>query len=396
MLQSDISQFIGYQILEFSTAVQEALEQIAERLIPHEEAILNSWIKHQYDAWQPPELSEQELREAFGEILHIILHGMHKRQPKHCIADLERAAAKLADRAFPFEALIISIHFLEQSYLPYLLEETPQQLLDWLIGMDEFMHSVLSSVATAYFAVYKRDLLDQAEIGRLVQDCLLADIPGITEDLEVGHIYASARERARLGGDFLDSFITATGSAAFIVGDLSGHGLPAVADALMIRSLFKGFMLEKMCLGDAMTRLNGVLSFQLAADHFATAIALTYEPPGHLNLVIAGHPPPIFCTDECRLFEPHELALGVSNSTVYHVNPAEIKQGELVVIYTDGLIEARHGQEIYGIERVAEEIEAKRHAPSRAIAEHLLNSALLFAGGHLTDDVAILVLKRLG
>lgn len=145
-----------------------------------------------------------------------------------------------------------------------------------------------------------------------------------------------------------------------------------------------------------MTRLNSVLAFQLVADHFATAVALTYHQPGHLNLAIAGHPPPIFCGEQCRLFEPHDIALGISESAVYHVNSAEILPGELLVVYTDGLIEARHGKELYGTERLMDQIKATRNAPARAIAEHLLDEALRFGGGHLADDVAILVLKRRG
>lgn len=105
-----------------------------------------------------------------------------------CLADLEEAGRRLAEQQFPFEA-------------------------------------------------HRRGLLEDAEVGRLVQAELLADIPRRACDLDVAHIYISSHERARLAGDSTDSFPIDPDGVGFLIGDMSGHGLDAVADSLMLRSL---------------------------------------------------------------------------------------------------------------------------------------------------------------
>lgn len=388
------SQRIGCRVLEFSSATERALHRVAEILLPHQEAILDRWVEQQWAAWQPPGLTQADLRQTLGGILDTILQGLHNRRIAQCVADLEQAGAELAARAFPFDALIITVHFLEHSYMPYLLKQSRVELAAWLVGMDQFTHSALVSMANAYFDAYRRELLDQAEVGRLVQECLLAEMPASIDDLDIGHVYASAHERARLGGDFLDSFTPAAGQTAFVVGDLSGHGLPAVSDALMIRSLFKGFMLEAADLADAMGRLNRVLAFYLEPGQFATALGLTYQSDGRLVVVNAGHPPPIVYGGSCTEIDHGGIALGIDPTAEFSSAGAEIKPGETLVVYTDGLMEAGRRGDRYGLTRLTQEIQESRSMPARAVAEHLLDECLRFSGGKLADDVAILVLKR--
>lgn len=393
-MEVDKTQFAGYNIMEFSPGVKGALAEVAERLIPHETEILDTWITRQWDTWQPPGLSRDDLRNVFGRIFRLILDCMRKREPEQCLRALEDIGTELAHKGFPFQALIISIHFLEGSYLQFLLSPPSSSASLWLQAMDEFLHAVLASVASSYFDAYRKDLLEEAEVGRIVQESLLADIPKKAADLEVAHIYISAHERAQLGGDFLDSFGIDPRESFFLIGDLSGHGLEAAADSVMLRSLFKGFMIENPDLADAMGRLNRVMEFELGPSQFATALAVSYQASGQLRVVNAGHPLPIICSDECAEFESCGAALGIDRSWVYSVVEGELKQGAVFVAFTDGLIEARTGKDLYGEERAAAAIYKVRDASARTIAEYLIDEALRHAGSKFRDDVAVLVLKR--
>ncbi len=365
------------------------------RLIPHERDILDGWIERQYATWRPPDISEQELRQVFGGILRSILHCMEHRALESCISDLEQAGTALAARKFPFEALIISIHFFEESYMPFLLNPPPQNSQELLVNIDEFLHVALAAIASSYFQAYRKELLDDVEVGRIVQESLLADIPSAVNDLETAHIYISARERAQVGGDFLDSFRIDEDRSAFVIGDLSGHGLEAASDSIMLRSVFRGFMLEKPDPADAMARMNRVLVRDLKSERFATALAVVYDSrSGRLQCVSAGHPHPVLCDEQCRMPELEGTALAIYDKATYTSSEMEFKPGAVFVGYTDGVSEARSSGELFGEERVLAAIAEMRDAPPRAIVEHLIDTALRHAGGKFRDDVAVLALKR--
>ena len=386
--------FAGYRVIQFPEASKTALKEIAERLIPHEAAIVDKWIGMQFNAWQPPGLNREQLKQLFGGLLNDMFLCMKTGELEVCIANLEETGAGLARSNFPYEALIVSLHFLEESYMSFLLNPRSDRTQEWLIRMDEFLHVGIAALATSYFDFYKQQLMADAEVGRIVQEALFPHPPRKIEDLELGFIYASASERSRLGGDFLDVFRFGVDGTAFVVGDLSGHGLDAATDSATIRSLFRGFMRDRADLPDAMSRLNRALMEELETHQFATALAGTYTAPGKLSIINAGHPLPIVCGANICMIEQTDLPLAVFSDTVYNRTEIDLEPGGVFVSYTDGLSEARVGSDLFGEKRVIETVEQMSDSSARSIAEHLRDQALRYADGKLMDDMAILVLKR--
>ncbi len=387
--------YAGYRVVQFPEQTRSALREIAGRLIPDRMEILDGWIERQWEAWEPPGLTKDDVRQVFGEMLSRILMCMRSQRPEEALADLEEYGAILAERQFSFEALIVSVHFLEETYLERLLDDA-HRTRKLLVAMDEFLHAALAALATSYFQAYRSELLDKAEVGRIVQEGLLAKIPKKAADLEIASIYISAREQAQVGGDFLDYFIIPGKGISFLVGDLSGHGVEAAADSVMLRSLFRGFMRENPDAADAMSRLNRVLEADLKSGKFATAVSITYDLEGHVDLVSAGHPFPILCKgDKCTLLEGKGIPLAVLKSEQYQASRFDLEPGAVLVAYTDGVIEARRDHECYGEERLVATVAERLGEPARTIAEHVVDDAHRFAGGKFGDDVAILVLRRL-
>lgn len=390
----EISGFVGYRIIRFTQTIRDSLKEIAEVLTPHEEEIVEKWMQTQFSAWKPPTLTYNELKLVFGELFRHMLGCMRAGELEECIEDFARVGAYLAKRDFPYEALIISLHFLEESYVPILLKLSPEKTLKWLIGFDEFLHVALAAIATSYFQSYRKELLEEAEVGRLVQEGLLPIIPKRLADLEVASVYISARERAQVGGDLIDVFALDQGEIAFIIGDLSGHGLEAATDAARLRFMFRGFMRENPDLVATMTKLNLVLKTELAGGHFATALAGVYDGSGSLRLVGAGHPNPIICDDVCRILEPDGVALAVDERSVYTLKDIRLEVGAMFVVYTDGLIEARSEEGFFGEQRVIEAVSKMHNETASSVAEYLRDKAIRYTKGKLIDDVAILVFKR--
>lgn len=388
------ARYAGYRLIEFSPETKSTLEKVAERLSPLENDILKGWLLRQFASWQPPGLGREELGEIFGGVLGSILQCMRDGNLDVCIDALEQAGAYLATRQFPFSALVITVHFLEETYIPFLLDPPSPDLRKWLLEMDEFLHVGLAAIANAYFEAYRTELLEQVEIGRIVQEGLLGHVPRRAADLEVAHVYISAKDQAQLGGDFLDSFELDCGSTLFVIGDLSGHGLEAAADSVMLRSLFRGFMRENPDPANAMARLNYIIRSDMAPGDFATALALLYDRDGKFRIVNAGHPYPVLCDGACHMVEMHGPALAILEDSDYSIESLNMAPGGVLVAFTDGLTEARSKDGMFGDERVLKTVARMHDASARAIAEQLIDDAQRHAGGKFSDDVALLVIKR--
>lgn len=386
--------FAGYRVVGFSAASTSALRQIARRLIPDEDRIVDTWIRRQWSAWQPPGLTRKGLAEVFGELFRRMLRRMRDGEPAECLADFEDAGRELAATHFPFEALVISVHFLEESYMPLLIGGPAEKTEGWMVAMDEFLHAVLASIATSYFEAYRKELMEEVEVGRIVQESMLADIPRRSQDLEIAHIYIPAHEKAQLGGDFLDCIELDNDRTVFVIGDLSGHGLEAAADSVMLRSLFRGFLREDQDLSAAMARLNRVAASELRSDQFATMLAIGYEPGGRVRIVNAGHPYPVLRDRGCELVELPGVALAVDTDPDYSSTEFELSPGGVLVAYTDGLVEARQDGDQFGEDRLLRAVDGAEDDSARGIADRLVDESLRHAGGAFADDVAVLVLKR--
>ena len=386
--------FAAYRLLEFPEGSRKALREISEILLPHRDEIVEKWVQLQCDTWEPPGLCRDELRALFEGLFEGMLLSMSTGQLEHGIDDLEHVGTDLARRNFPYEALVISLHFLEESYMPFLLASPGERTREWLISIDEFLHVAFAAMATSYFEFQRSELLEEVEVGRIVQAGMLSKIPKQLLDIQVGYTYASATERARVGGDFLDAFMLDGDRAAFIVGDISGHGMEAASEAVMIRSLFRGFMRDRGDLSDAMKRLNHVLMPEFDFEHFATALAGTYDSAGMVRCVSAGHPCPIVCPESDEPMSLGDAPLAVSSAPGYAQTEIQFPPSSLLIAYTDGLSEARRDGDLFGEERIVEAVREVRDAPPRAVAEHLLDKAVHHADGRLQDDIAILVLKR--
>ncbi len=292
----------------------------------------------QLRAWQPPGFSRETLREAFGGIFRGMLIRLQAGEAEKCLDDLQEAGAVLAAQEFPYEALIMSFHFLEESYMAHLLFPRSDHIMEWLVSMDEFLHAALAALATSYFQAYRRELLEQAEIGRIVQEQMLAHIPMQVADL-------------------FDLMAMDTQGAAFIVADVSCKGLEAAFDSVMVRSIFRSYLHENPELGDIMERMNHALIAEFDDGDFATAQAGIYRSPGRLLLSSAGHPHPVVCSSEgrCRFVDTEGMALGIQAGADWLAQEIELEPGSVFVAYTDGLLDARGSEGFFGEDRVLAE-----------------------------------------
>jgi serine phosphatase RsbU (regulator of sigma subunit) len=216
------------------------------------------------------------------------------------------------------------------------------------------------------------------------------------EGLEVGDVYESSA-RLDVGGDVYDFLRLDDGRLAVALGDVTGHGIDAAADMAMAKFVFRSLAREHPEPGDFLAAANEVVVGEVAANKFITMLYLTVDPvTGAVACGCAGHPWPRLVTREGEVtaLEAGGLALGIEPGQSYDELRAQLPAGGALVLYTDGVIEVRRDGEIYGDERLDALIAAQSGLPAEQLARAVVDDCRAFAGGDLTDDCAVVAIRR--
>jgi serine phosphatase RsbU (regulator of sigma subunit) len=230
---------------------------------------------------------------------------------------------------------------------------------------------------------------------RAIRDALtppeLPRRPGL--ELAAAFLPAGAEQ---VSGDF---YLVAEGpqdSTVLIVGDVVGHGLQAARRAAFVRTTFAATAPFSDDPGRLLSWANTALIERAGVSgEFVTAACVTYLPSQQLlRWAYAGHPPALVLDDGRELIAPTQGApLGVLANPGCEEGSRRLTAGAGVLLYTDGLTEARHDGELFGLDRVSAAL-AGLHAPSPAEAVAILRARVAdFAYGALTDDVCLLAAR---
>ncbi|HEY3317839.1 MAG TPA: SpoIIE family protein phosphatase [Coriobacteriia bacterium] len=254
--------------------------------------------------------------------------------------------------------------------------------------------SLAQQVAQA--AANARLFEQQRTIADTLQDSLLTE-PYRIPELDIGLIYHQATVGGRIGGDFYDFIPIGSNRTAIVIGDITGKGLDAARYTTIGKGAIRAFALEDPDPASVLGRASRVIHEQLGAENFITAVYMLIDlEQGSLSYAVAGHPPPLLRrkAGKIELLGEGGLPLGIEASEEYADGTACMEPGDRLLLYTDGLSEARRGKELFGIERTAGAFEAFDGLPVRDIASGIAEAAIAFAGGQLQDDLAIIVMER--
>jgi len=261
---------------------------------------------------------------------------------------------------------------------------------------------VLLALIAIEFGPYVRgkELAAQMNLARRVQRDLLPGAESLPVALDVS---AECIPTARVGGDFYDVVTLSGGRYAFLVGDVSGHGAPAA----MLTGLIYGAISTPPwgTLDDESSRavgLNELLLRKSSEERFATLVWCSYDPAsGTLRYINAGHPPPIWIrrkpdgTAAVDRLADGGPVLGLLQDAAYHTASVRAQAGDLVVMFSDGLVEATNdSDEDFGEDRLIAVVQQGLDQPSRAIRDAILSAVRAFVGSRpLQDDQTLLVVR---
>jgi len=236
----------------------------------------------------------------------------------------------------------------------------------------------------------------QKEFADTMQRSLLPRTLPKLRGLELGDAYQSSA-RVEVGGDVYDFVELDDGRLAAVLGDVTGHGIEAAADMAMAKFVFRSLAREHQEPGDFLQSANDVVVGEIAPGKFITMVYLVVDGVrGEVAAAGAGHPPPRVVTPDgvVETLDVQGLVLGIEPAQEYRAVHAPLAVGGAVVLYTDGVLEARHRGELYGFERLDAIISAGCELSAQDLAETILADCRDFAQNELSDDCAVVVIKR--
>lgn len=217
----------------------------------------------------------------------------------------------------------------------------------------------------------------------------LPEVPGLI----LSSAYEVADESLEVGGDFYDAVVTGDGRLALIIGDVCGRGAEAAALTGLARHTLRTLLEDGTPPGQALARLNRALIAE-RSSRFVTALVavLTPVPEGwEVELANAGHPRPLVRSADGEVVEELTtggVLLGVLDRSSYDPLRRTLGRGESLVLFTDGLLEARGVDGTFFEEHLAAAVRRNGGGPSAS--DRLISLAAEFrAAGD--DDTAVLI-----
>ncbi|MEU6357109.1 SpoIIE family protein phosphatase [Streptomyces sp. NPDC047072] len=258
--------------------------------------------------------------------------------------------------------------------------------------------AVLTSLGGLIAQALERALLYDAKhrLAHGLQAALLPHSLPTLPGIEAAARYLPATQGMDIGGDFYD-LVPTDGLAAAVIGDVQGHNVTAAGLMGQIRTAVRAYTTVGQEPQEVMRSTNRLL-IDLGTELFASCLYLRLDPARRRAVVArAGHPPPLLRRPDgsVRVLDlPGGPLLGVDGSAVYPTTEVELAPGSVLVLYTDGLIEAPGVDIEDALAELGRRLAEDGDLPLDALADDLVRRSV--AGRERSDDVALLLLRAEG
>jgi serine phosphatase RsbU (regulator of sigma subunit) len=199
-----------------------------------------------------------------------------------------------------------------------------------------------------------------------------------------------------IGGDFFDYFELPADRLGFAVGDVAGKGPPAALLTVAVQNILSAQATVSVGPADAVSRVNQILTRRAIENRFATMFYGLLSATGELNYCNAAQDPPILVSRSGLSFlEEGGTVLGVFPGAEYRAGRVQLSDGDLIVVYSDGVVDARSEMdEDFGRDRLVSCLSGEAGADPVALLERLREALRTFtAGAPQADDLTIMVVR---
>jgi serine phosphatase RsbU (regulator of sigma subunit)/predicted ester cyclase len=282
----------------------------------------------------------------------------------------------------------------DEAYLERVANQPSASVLPHHSSVNEAFARNLTWRLRAAEAQERERIEQELQVARRIQQELLPETIPELDGWRIAAYYGPARE---VGGDFYDFLEFSSGRLGLVVGDATGHGMPAALVMATTRGMLRAVVQSSESPGEVLARVNEALVADIPPSTFVTCFYGVLDPQsGHLLYANAGHNLP--CrrhngrADELRA---RGMPLGLMPGTGYEEKEAVLEAGDSTLFYSDGLVEAHDPQrEMFGFPRLRRLV--AEHAEESSLVDFLMDELRSFTGDgwEQEDDITLLTLKR--
>ena len=305
-------------------------------------------------------------------------------------------------------------YFQDGAFLVVLFSDIILLLFIWAF------HVITKNINAANEALEAKELAAKMEVeearieadlsvARSIQTSALPSVFPPYPDRKEFELYASMNAAKEVGGDFYDFYMLEQDSLGFLIADVSGKGIPAAMFMMKGKTIIKGLAENSQSPAEVFTVANEKLCEGNDAELFITAwIGFLDLKTGMVHVANAGHNPPVLIRDgkaEYVILKPGLMLAGMEG-TIYKEQTLQLKKGDILYLYTDGVTEAMDADENqYGEDRLIELLSFGDDYPAPAgdngiagaVCELVTKDIEAFVqGAEQSDDITMLCIRYLG
>jgi sigma-B regulation protein RsbU (phosphoserine phosphatase) len=239
-----------------------------------------------------------------------------------------------------------------------------------------------------------RELERDLEMAAKVQQHLL---PSSLPALNGVQMAVLSRPAGAVGGDYYDFFRYKEQCQGFAIADVMGKGVQASMLMANLQASLRIMGPDYPDLTSLANRLNELFRFNLKQIRFITLFLAGYDPDSReMHYINAGHHPPLLwnaASQSYQWLKPTGPAIGLVPETNYSLETLQFDDDDMLVMYTDGLVEARNSAKTeFGLDGLAQYTKENCSKPPQTFLNDLLDEVSSF-GGDIRDDLTLMVLK---
>ncbi|NIR50896.1 SpoIIE family protein phosphatase [candidate division KSB1 bacterium] len=241
-----------------------------------------------------------------------------------------------------------------------------------------------------------RRIQHELEMARDIQQGLIPKVLPATEHLDIASYFNPAEQ---VGGDYFDYFNIDTNKTGFVMADVSGHGTSAALVMTMVKGIVHAIVHEFDSPHQILAEINSILTHIGPKDKFITMMFMMIDwKKKKLYYSNAGHNPLLFHDHRSKKSELIVLkgpALGIAPDPKYQDKEMSVNSGDLIFIYTDGIIEAFDGRgDMFEEKRLLKAVNDSGSKDAAAVIEHVRSTLLKFTEkAPQSDDIAMIAVK---
>ena len=306
-----------------------------------------------------------------------------------------KTKALLAAPLLDGEECIGVIEFLNPQGRPSFQRED-EELMEYFAGL---VSSALVRIRAHDAALERAQVQRDLDLAREMQQGLLPkEFP--SRELAPGvEIFARLDPAKEVSGDLYDFFPIEAGKMCFVVGDVSGKGVAAGLFMAVTRTLIRATALPGRKPLEILQKVNAQLCAENPANLFVTMIlGIVDTATGRMEYGQGGHNPPILIPVQGEpIYEPSGgMPLGVFEEAKFGQRQLDLKTGETLLVYTDGVTEAMNPRrELFGETRLKEAVRGQAGLSAESLTQRVVGAVTRYASGaEPSDDITLLAIKH--